>query len=191
MISPPIHRDSFGSWLNEAGLTGIGVEVGCAYGANATNLLSQWTGKTLYLIDPFERQPEEVYKEQGNLVAPYALYETGCRELSERDSRAVVRKGYSIPESAAFDALSLDFVYIDANHAYASVLADLDAWWPKVKFGGIFCGHDFYYDITPPYWNEVDRAVTFWTVERMLTFTVTPCSSWWILKPQQTDATLQ
>ncbi len=38
---------------------------------------------------------------------------------------------------------SLDFVYIDARHDYESVLEDLNAWFSKVKPGGIFAGHDY------------------------------------------------
>ncbi|HEV7223844.1 MAG TPA: class I SAM-dependent methyltransferase [Pirellulales bacterium] len=37
----------------------------------------------------------------------------------------------------------LDFAFIDAAHDYQSVLADRQAWWPKIKKGGILAGHDF------------------------------------------------
>jgi tRNA(Arg) A34 adenosine deaminase TadA len=38
---------------------------------------------------------------------------------------------------------SLDFIYIDANHKYEFVLQDLKLWFPKLRKGGIFAGHDF------------------------------------------------
>jgi hypothetical protein len=38
---------------------------------------------------------------------------------------------------------SLDFVFIDADHREESVVRDLQAWWPKVKPGGLLAGHDF------------------------------------------------
>ena len=38
---------------------------------------------------------------------------------------------------------SLDFVYIDANHAYDWVVQDIELWYPKVKKGGILWGHDY------------------------------------------------
>ena len=35
-----------------------------------------------------------------------------------------------------------DLIFIDANHTYPYIKQDLDLWLPKVKEGGIFCGHD-------------------------------------------------
>jgi hypothetical protein len=49
----------------------------------------------------------------------------------------------SITAATLFRDGSLDVVYIDARHDYSSVLADLEAWWPKVRIGGLLAGHDF------------------------------------------------
>lgn len=38
---------------------------------------------------------------------------------------------------------SLDFIFIDANHAYEYVKEDIKIWFPKVKNGGIISGHDY------------------------------------------------
>lgn len=38
---------------------------------------------------------------------------------------------------------SVEFVFIDADHSYDSVVKDLKAWFPKVKEGGIIAGHDY------------------------------------------------
>jgi hypothetical protein len=50
---------------------------------------------------------------------------------------------------------SLDFVFIDAEHTYEAVAADIDAWRSKVKPGGILSGHDYGH----PRFPGVKRAV--------------------------------
>jgi SAM-dependent methyltransferase len=44
---------------------------------------------------------------------------------------------------ANFPDASLDLVFIDADHRYEQTLADVRAWLPKVKPGGMLCGHDY------------------------------------------------
>jgi predicted O-methyltransferase YrrM len=40
-------------------------------------------------------------------------------------------------------APSYDFIFIDGEHTYAAVLADLHAWYYSVRPGGLCGGHDF------------------------------------------------
>jgi predicted O-methyltransferase YrrM len=75
--------------------------------------------------------------------------------------------------SAAFGDESLDLVFIDGEHDYGSVMADVSAWLPTVKMGGILAGHDYGH----PECLGVERAVrelfggvkvegTVWWVQR-------------------------
>ena len=49
----------------------------------------------------------------------------------------------SVDALAHFPDGSLDFVYIDADHHYAFVSADIRAWKSKLRRGGILAGHDY------------------------------------------------
>lgn len=58
----------------------------------------------------------------------------------------------SVEAARQYEDGSLDFVFIDADHAYDCVSADIKAWWPKVKPGGVIAGDD-------AQGKGVDRAV--------------------------------
>ena len=77
------------------------------------------------------------------------------------------REEYSPEAASKFADKSIDCVWIDALHDYASVLKDLEAWWVKVKDGGILAGHDFTYDF-----GGVPKAVNDFCIRNGLTYTV-------------------
>ncbi len=54
----------------------------------------------------------------------------------------IIRK-HSVEAAKDVEDGSLDFVFIDADHTYEAVAADIAAWWPKVRVGGTLAGHDF------------------------------------------------
>lgn len=68
--------------------------------------------------------------------------------LLETNVRHVLGGGaiYGVPSTAAsqhYYAEQLDFVMLDAGHEYSDLRSDIDAWWPKVRTGGILATHDF------------------------------------------------
>jgi len=44
--------------------------------------------------------------------------------------------------SLLFTDDSLDLVFLDADHRYEQIRRDIQRWLPKVKYGGVICGHD-------------------------------------------------
>ena len=60
--------------------------------------------------------------------------------------RSVIVRKYSNQAVEMFKDNSLDFVYLDANHKYEEVKADIEMWFPKLKSNGIISGHDFIED---------------------------------------------
>jgi hypothetical protein len=54
----------------------------------------------------------------------------------------IKHKGFSIDIAKIWKS-PIDLLYIDADHSYESVCADLEAWIPWVRKDGWVCGHDF------------------------------------------------
>lgn len=63
----------------------------------------------------------------------------------------------SVDAAKLFPENHFDLIFIDADHSYEAVKADIEAWWPKLKVGGILCFHD--YDHNGRSWPGVHDAV--------------------------------
>lgn len=57
--------------------------------------------------------------------------------------RVEIQRMDSASAAASIPDESLDFVFVDADHTYQGCLRDIDAWYPKVRQGGMVCGHDY------------------------------------------------
>lgn len=179
-------REDFPNFLNANNLLGDGVEVGVCFGGHAELLRRIWQGRMLYLVDPWEQQDSSVYREpsenQGGVLEK--RYREVCEKASKWPGRTGILRAYSVNASLMFADQSLDFGYLDGNHSYAAVTADLESWWPKVKTGGILGGHD-YVNKTDEGWHcEVKRAVNDWVAGRNLKIVdASSCYSFFIQKP--------
>lgn len=115
----------------------VGAEVGVRRGTNAIVMFRKIPGLKLYCIDPWVPYLRDtVDKQEGHLAA--------CkRQLAGQN--AVFMRMFSTDAAKELEDESLDFVYIDGNHAFDFIMQDLIAWTPKVKKGGIVSGHDYYH----------------------------------------------
>lgn len=73
-------------------------------------------------------------------------FDTNRKQVEKlfEDKRGIFYNMFSHDAAKEFEDKSLDIVFVDGNHAYQYVLEDLEDWYPKVKEGGIFCGHDYH-----------------------------------------------
>lgn len=177
-------RDGLGNFLNKNGLVGQMVEVGSLTGEYARQIMSQWNGLKLYMVDPWTVQDDNVYKEPVN-HCDWESCVKSCQSLAIQYSpRIELHKAFS-PEAAKWyvDG-SMDAIYIDANHSYDCCTADLGAWWPKIKSGGVLGLHDFRTDLTWPQNCDVKTAVIEFADRLGLRYHYTPpCGSVWFVKP--------
>jgi hypothetical protein len=140
-------RSQLGDYLNSHGLTGVGVELGVSTGLFSEQLLRHWLGRTLCLIDPWRHLSDYLDSFNASDKIMARRLEIARRRLEPWQER--LRWFLETSEVAAkrFARGSCDFVYIDANHSYQHVCRDLQLWYPKVRPGGLFAGHD-YFDAT-------------------------------------------
>lgn len=127
------------------------VEVGAWLGKStaymADTIRQSGKGIAFHTVDTWEGCPNDP---TGNLAAAMAkegrsLHSRFLRNIAECGlTKYVMPLRMASPEAAEhFDNHSLEFVYIDADHSFDAVWADIAAWLPKVKPGGILAGHDF------------------------------------------------
>lgn len=136
------YRDDLGSFLTYHGLTGKGVEVGTFKGEFAKTILSKWNG-VLYMVDPWREELGSEYTNGDYPEFKNKLYFQTIENTKEYQDRSFMLRGFSNQLIDLFEDESLDFVYIDANHAYDFVIEDIELWFPKVKKGGVVSGHDY------------------------------------------------
>ena len=132
-------------YLNARGLTGQGVEVGVYQGEFSHHILKHWNGKKLYLVDSWRKLPRREYNDASNVDQTGHFFNMGVamRKVARFGARAAIIRELSVEASVLFEDRSLDFVFIDANHRFGAVTADLKAWYPKIRRGGLLGGHDF------------------------------------------------
>ena len=146
-------RGELPAYLAALGLHGDGVEIGVREGDFSEHMLSHWTGHdgVYHLVDPWVAQATDRYKDVSNVEQPVqdARHARVVATMAQRfPVRSRVHREFSVAAAESFANASLDFVYVDARHDYAGVLEDCRAWWPKLREGGLFAGHDFVPDGT-------------------------------------------
>ena len=118
------------------------VEVGAWKGASTSYLAVEAQHKKLRIdvVDTWSGSQE--HKNISD-IRENSLFETFIDNLRPVINLVNPIRTDSISASKMYDEESLDAVFIDADHRYESVKADILAWMPKAKKGGILAGHDY------------------------------------------------
>lgn len=130
--------------LVEAHRPTICVELGTWRGASAialARLLRTWGG-TLTCIDTWTGA---VNGSRAGTVpgAPQMLLECATNLVKAGVASSVRLIPSRTDAAAAAWSGPIDFLYVDADHSEASVRADLTAWWPHLRVGGLIAGDDY------------------------------------------------
>ena len=134
-----------------------GAELGAHAGKFTERILAAFPHLVLYAVDSWTpRAGYETYDFPG-------IREAFVHRIGKFGKRARVLHMDTVTAASQVQDASLDFVFIDADHSYEGVAADIDAWRSKVKAGGVLCGHDYGHSRFPGVKRAVDERLTVQT----------------------------
>lgn len=128
-----------GSWL---GRTALAMR---AAGAAQVHCVDTWRGTD---------DPRDETRELAAELGQAAMLRAFARNIGPLLGRVIFPY---VGESALWADVwpwRADLVFLDADHRYEAIRADIEAWTPHVRPGGILAGHDF-----SATWPGVQRAV--------------------------------
>jgi len=166
-------EDIYGEAVRDAVSGARFVEIGCLFGKSTAFLAKeiQASGKRISLtaIDPWTHPMPELMKSwlplhlQG--CDPHANFLANMAHAGVAELVCAVRD-VSVSAARRFEDASLDFVFIDGDHAYDAVAADIQAWLPKLKIGGVLAGHDYGHSSWPGVGMAVNDNLPLANVQR-------------------------
>lgn len=126
--------------FNNAHFVEIGAWKGTSTAYLAVEIINQNKNIKLDVVDTWEGSPEHSNEDS---VKNKTLYTEFLNNMNPVKNYLTPIKMTSIEASKLYKDKSLDFVFIDANHGTEDVMSDLEAWYPKIKDGGVIAGHDY------------------------------------------------
>jgi hypothetical protein len=127
---------------------GVGAEVGVWKGDHAAAILRWARPRKLLLIDPWEHRPELAGAVYGGLAKGgqeqlEAVYQSVLERFDGQLATGQVEVLRARSTDVELAPESLDWVYIDGDHSYEAVKADLEHFARIVRRGGCLAGDDY------------------------------------------------
>jgi len=138
------YREQFPLLIDDLNLSGSGIEIGVGL-AKFSKILLESNLSTIYLLDAWKEFSELDYKDSSNRPQKEQddKYDYVVKEMSKYGDRVKIIRKDCREAVLEFNDNFFDYIYIDANHEYEYVKNDILSWYPKLKNGGIFSGHDY------------------------------------------------
>jgi hypothetical protein len=159
------------------------VEVGSWAGGSVLEMveaLALYKDVRIYCVDTWEGSPKDVTGAIAKTLTPKRVFSTFCKNVGPLLHRVIFPcVGRSLTWAAVWPH-PVAMVYIDADHEYEAVKADIAAWWPHVLPGGILAGHD--YHLFPGVKQAVDE---WWSANGLECFT--EGEVWYVQKPGERE----
>lgn len=141
----PFDRVALGKLLSllDPGFTAL--EIGSWLGQGSTQVMIHEAASrngTIYCVDTWKGNSN--VQKHRDIVREYDVFGTFLANVEIAGGSPLVKPLLMSSTDAArvMQDASFDLVFIDADHSYATTLEDIRNWLPKVKSGGVLCGHD-------------------------------------------------
>lgn len=123
------------------------VEIGSWTGNSAVligTIIKRVYGK-LYSVDWYKGSNDgaEHLKEIASTINIRNIFLDNMRYFGLEDTVKQLEMTSEEASSKFYDN-SLDFIFIDGDHTYEFVKKDIELWYPKLRYGCIIAGHDYY-----------------------------------------------
>ena len=149
-LSPIPCRDDFATVAERHFVqTGRAAEVGVFRGEFAARSLRSWSGE-YHAIDAWAFRAVDAAlggrsasdKNFDDATVNQANYQSTLDRMAFAGPRARAVRALSVDAAASYPDSWFDWIYLDALHTAKAVHEDLNAWWPKLRPGGLFSGDD-------------------------------------------------
>lgn len=130
----------------------VGAEIGVHMGDFSKVLSKRLSPKELHLIDPWEHQDSDEYKDawyggkaKSGQTEMDQRHKSVCKRFKKEigSGEITVHRAYSTNVLAQFPDAHFDWIYVDGNHLYDFVKADLDLSYLKIKANGFIIADDY------------------------------------------------
>jgi len=155
----------------------IGIEIGLNRGETTQHLFKNLPGLVLHGIDPYFAYEDW----DGNILTPNErnwTYQFFLNNTFLYRDRIIHHRMLSDDAAPMLPNEAFDFIFIDGLHTYDQVLKDCQNYYPKIKKGGVFSGHD--YNVI----EGVNRAVNEFAASVGATISQTDNDVWYWIKPE-------
>jgi hypothetical protein len=141
-MRPPFQQEGLAKlcqWANELGANGKAVEIG-AYSGEGTEVIANYF-KEVLAVDPWINGYDlnDVASHQCPMKFVFEAFQNRTKGLGN----VFFKRGKSLDALEFVRDESLDLVYVDGDHRYEAVVADIQGWKPKLRKGGVLAGHDW------------------------------------------------
>lgn len=151
----------------------IGIEIGTGT-AQTTEIILGRVPKLqlLYTIDPYRHVESSQFEAHAPIEKQEEWKAMAQRKLEQYQNR-VIRIIDTSDNAVSQTPDQVDMVWIDGDHSTEQIIKDIQNYYPKVKYGGIFGGHDYQHVIR--YFREMIDGIIYlgddWT--------------WWVVKDER------